>query len=74
MTIEGDELVFNTTEDIETGRANAALMRFLSTVLKIPVSKTEIIYGQRGNLKRVLVRDHDMEELVERLYKNIRLI
>lgn len=73
LTIEGDELVFCTTENEAKGRTNAALLKFVSRELNIPISRLDIIYGQRGSLKRVLIKDYPTEALVDRLSKLIKL-
>ena len=67
LVLEGDELVFYTTEIPEKGRANAALIRFLSRAVGLPVSKIDIIYGLRDRTKRVLVKDINIEQLVDKL-------
>ncbi len=67
LVLEGDELVFYTTEIPEKGRANAALIRFLSKVVGLPVSKIDIIYGLKDRTKRVLVKDITMDQLIDKL-------
>lgn len=73
LTIEGDELVFCTNEDEARGRTNAALLKFISRELNIPISRLDIIYGQRGSLKRVLIKDYQAEALVDKLSRLIKL-
>ncbi len=70
LVLEGGELVFYTTEPPEKGRANAALIRYLSKRLGIPVSKIDIISGQRDRLKMILIRDVKFDDIVE-LISNI---
>ena len=67
LVLEGDELVFYTTEIPEKGRANAALIRFLSRIAGLPISKIDIIYGLKDRTKRVLVKDISIDQLVDRL-------
>ncbi|ADI31408.1 DUF167 domain-containing protein [Staphylothermus hellenicus] len=67
LVLEGDELVFYTTEIPEKGRANAALIRFLSRNIRLPHNKIDIIYGARTRSKKVLVRDMEAEKLAEKL-------
>lgn len=67
LVLEGDELVFYTTEIPEKGRANAALIRFLSKKVGLPHSKIDIIYGARTRSKKILVRDIDTEKLAKKL-------
>jgi uncharacterized protein (TIGR00251 family) len=51
------------------GRANEALADFLAQVLKVPVSKIEIIGGQTGRDKLVSILDLEPEEVQARLQK-----
>ncbi|MEM4624139.1 MAG: DUF167 domain-containing protein [Thermosphaera sp.] len=74
FTIESDELVFKTGEPAERGRANAALIKYLSRELRIPVSKIDIIYGQRERLKKVLIMDETPDKIIEKLVRVISLI
>ncbi len=71
LVLEGGELVFYTTEPPEKGRANAALIKYLSKRLRIPVSKIDIVSGQRDRLKMILIKDVKFDEIVE-LISNIR--
>lgn len=64
--VQGD-LVFRTREPEGRGRENAALVRHLSRLLRIPPSKVDIIYGARERHKRVLVMDVDEDRLVSAL-------
>ncbi|ADV65165.1 protein of unknown function DUF167 [Desulfurococcus mucosus DSM 2162] len=74
LTVEGDELVFYTSEPPERGRANAALVKFFSRELKIPVSRIDIVYGHRSTLKKLVFYDVNMDELADKLAKLVRLI
>ncbi len=67
LVLEGDELVFYTTEIPEKGRANAALIRFLSRTVGLPISKIDIIHGLKDRTKRVLVKDISIDQLVDKL-------
>ncbi|WP_440059684.1 DUF167 domain-containing protein [Thermogladius sp. 4427co] len=71
LIIEGNDLVFMTTENDEKGRSNSALIRFLSRNLNIPTSKIDIVYGAREKFKRVLLVDVDEDKAVEMLAKLI---
>lgn len=73
LTIEGDELVFKTRE-VSESKLNAVLVGFLSRELKIPSSRIDIVYGHRGHIKRLLLREIGMEDLEERLLRAIKLI
>ncbi|MEM2025742.1 MAG: DUF167 domain-containing protein [Desulfurococcaceae archaeon] len=73
LTIEGDELVFKTTEFNDSSRCNAALIGFLSRALKIPSSRLDIIYGTRSSLKRVMIKDTKAEDIEVKLSRIIKL-
>lgn len=73
LTIESEELVFKTPNVRDIGKCNASLIGFLSRVLRVPSSRIEIVYGARGFIKRVLVRDISYEDLVQRLQRSIRI-
>ncbi|MCY0868033.1 MAG: DUF167 domain-containing protein [Desulfurococcus sp.] len=74
LTLEGGELVFYSSEQLGGGRDNAVLVRFLSRGLKIPVSKIDIVYGQRHSLKKLLLQDVSMDVVADRLVRLVRLI
>ena len=65
------ELLFYTNEPPLQGRANAALIRFLSKRTRIPSSRIEIVYGARSRVKRVLFRDTSIDELVEAIASTV---
>lgn len=67
LRLESGDLVFYTSEPAEKGRANAALIRFLTRVLGVPSSRIEIVRGQRDGMKKILVVDASLEEIVEKL-------
>lgn len=73
LTIEQDELVFKTTEFNDSSRCNAALIGFLSRALRVPSSRIDIVYGTRGSLKRVLIKDVNIEDIELKLSKVIKL-
>lgn len=49
------------------GRANAALIEFLSAWLRIPRSSIEIAAGTTGRNKTILVRGRTIEEIEKRI-------
>ena len=49
------------------GKANAALIDFLSKTLKIPKSKIKIAQGEKNKRKRLYIEDMTTEELESRL-------
>jgi len=67
LFLEEDELVFYTSEPPIEGRANAALIRFLSKALGVSTSRVRIVAGARSRQKIVEVRDARLEEVLERL-------
>lgn len=67
LRVEGGELVFYTSEPPLQGRANAALIRFFSKALGLPVAKIDIVYGARSKLKRILVKDARIDDIVEKI-------
>ena len=67
FSIEGDELVFYTTEPPTQGRANASLIRKLSKTLNVPRSSLSIVHGARDRLKVVEVRGEKAENVKSKL-------
>ncbi len=67
LVLEEGDLVFYTREPPVEGRANSALIRYLSRHLKIPSSRIDIVYGWRKRSKRILFIDTDPDELAEKL-------
>lgn len=49
------------------GAANAAVLRFLADSLGVPPSSLEIVSGEGGRRKRILVNALTVDELVRRL-------
>ncbi len=71
LVLEGDELVYYTSEPPVKGRANASLIRFLSRTLDLPISKIDIVYGARERLKKIMVRDTSIEIITDKLLEYI---
>ena len=72
LRLEGDELVFYTREPAERGRANAALIRYLSKLFKISPSNIAIVYGLRSRVKRINItvsKDVAVEKLLSVIKK-----
>lgn len=74
LTIEGGDLVLKSPSAGDPGRCNATLIGYLSRMLKIPSSKIEVVYGVRGTVKRVLLRDVSIDDLIQKLQRLIRLV
>lgn len=72
LALENDDLIYYTKEPPIKGRANAALIRFLSKVLGLSVSRIDIIYGTRKRSKRVLIRDIDLDKLIDLLIEYLK--
>ena len=67
LVLEGDELVFYTSEPSVAGRDNASLIGFLSRVLGVSGGGIEIVGGARGGVKVVEIRGLDPEIIASRL-------
>ena len=72
LALENDDLIYYTKEPPIKGRANAALIRFLSKVLGLSVSGINIVYGSRKRSKRVLIRDIDLDKLIDLLIEYLK--
>jgi uncharacterized protein (TIGR00251 family) len=53
------------------GQANEALLKFLSEVLGVPVSRLDIVAGKTGRNKLVSVLDMDAETVHKRIVKHM---
>lgn len=53
------------------GKANAALIEFLSDVLNVSRSKIDIVAGMNGRDKLVTILDLDAETVHDRIVKNL---
>jgi uncharacterized protein (TIGR00251 family) len=65
--LHGDALKIRLQAPPIEGKANQALIRFLSEALDIPRSQLSIASGETGRNKAVLVTGITKEQLVERL-------
>jgi len=75
LTIENDEVVFKTRDAGNNSRCNSSLVGYLSTSLKIPSSRIDIVHGSRGRyVKRVLIMNTKREELERKLLRILRLV
>jgi uncharacterized protein YggU (UPF0235/DUF167 family) len=75
LTIENDEVVFKTRDAGNNSRCNSSLIGYLSTSLKIPSSRIDIVHGSRGGyVKRVLIMNTKREELERKLLRILRLV
>ena len=53
------------------GKANKALIKFLSDVLDVPKSRIEIVAGQTGRDKLVSILDMDGDEVHKKIISNL---
>ena len=60
------------SETPEKGKANKALIALLSKELRLPKSRFELLSGQKGRKKRLLVRGIDLSDLARRLHHAVR--
>ncbi len=61
--LHGGELKIRLHAPPVEGKANAALVEFLSDLLEVPRSAVVIVRGETGRSKQVLVRGKRIEEL-----------
>ena len=54
------------------GKANRALVQFLASVLKVPISYLEIISGFKGRIKKVRVRGLDEQTIQARIKQQLK--
>ncbi|MBO7672805.1 YggU family protein [bacterium] len=59
----GDEIKIKLTAQPIEGKANKALIEYLSKELKIPKTSIEIIKGETSKEKTILFKTDDMEKL-----------
>jgi uncharacterized protein (TIGR00251 family) len=71
LVLEEGELVFHTVEPPVKGRANAALVKYLSRVLRIPSSRIEIVHGARSRSKVVRIHGLSADKVVEALSREL---
>jgi len=65
----GNIRVYLTASPVD-GKANAALLAFLSKILNITKSKIKIISGEKNKKKRIQIEDIAEEELRSRIIKS----
>jgi len=53
------------------GKANQNLMKFLADLLDVPVSKIEIIRGDKSRKKLVVIRDIDSNTVDMKIHENL---
>lgn len=53
------------------GKANVALIEFLSGVIGVPASRIEVVAGRTGRDKLVSILDLDAETVHQRIIKNL---
>jgi uncharacterized protein (TIGR00251 family) len=65
--IDGDALRVRVAAPPVDGAANAALVRYLADLLGVPKSRVEVLAGQTGRRKRILVSGMSETEARARL-------
>ncbi len=70
VVIDGsDNVKIYLTSSPVDGKANAALIGFLSKILDVAKSRIQIISGEKNKKKRLQIEAFSMEELLSRLKK-----
>ncbi|MGE4489636.1 MAG: DUF167 domain-containing protein [Kiritimatiellales bacterium] len=65
--VHGDALKIRLQAPPVEGKANLALIRFLSDTLDLPRARISVASGETGRNKTLLIRDLTIEQLKERL-------
>ena len=63
VTVDGAVIKVKLTAQPIEGKANKALIEFLSKTFKIPKSKIEILKGESSKEKTILLKSDDSEKL-----------
>jgi len=72
-SVEGiyeDKIKIKITAHAQKGKANKALLKYLSDMLDVPVSGIKIISGSFSNIKELTVKDKTRQEITDILLKN----
>jgi len=69
LKFEFSELVFFTKELPVKGKANAAVVKFLSRVFEVSTSMVKIVYGQKDRSKAVEIKGISKDIAVQKLIK-----
>ncbi len=67
LILEGDDLVFHTTEPPISGRANESLIKYLSRLLKVPKSNVVIVQGLKDRIKKVRIHGVNTDVILGKL-------
>jgi len=73
LVLEGNTLVFYTTEPPVKGKANASLIKYIARKLGISSSKISITRGLQSQLKLVKIQteEQDKNKLVKKLVEKL---
>jgi uncharacterized protein (TIGR00251 family) len=71
VRIEGEELRVDIDAPPEGGRANHALIKFISKSFRIPSTRVEILSGHRTRNKVILLRGIDEETVKKEVLSRI---
>jgi len=69
LKFEFGELVFFTKELPVKGKANAAVVKFISKVFEVSTSMVKIVYGQKDRSKVVEIKEISKDIAVQKLIK-----
>ncbi len=72
LKVEGEELVFYTTEPPVGGRANESLIKYLSKKLRVPKRDVVIVRGVKDRVKVVRIYGLSKDEIMEALASDLR--
>jgi uncharacterized protein len=72
--VDSGELRVRITAAAVDGAANAALIKYLSDVLKVPRSRIEIASGKKSRHKRVLIQGISSTDLIHLFGSDLRLV
>ena len=67
LRVEGEELIFYTTEPPVGGKANESLIKYLSKKLKVPRRDIVIVRGARNRVKTVRIYRLSKDEIMKTL-------
>lgn len=65
--VHGDALKVKVSAPAAAGKANAALLRFLASQLKIPPRNLELVAGHSSRNKRIAIKGLGRTQVMERL-------
>ena len=70
----GESLKVALTAPPVEGAANSALLRFLASQLKVPVSSLSILSGEKSRDKHILIRTTNVEQIDQHLTEMLQRV